>query len=327
MKLIVQIPCLNEEQTLAETVADIPREIPGIDEVEILVVDDGSEDRTLEVASRCGVDHTVSHSRNRGLARSFQTGLERAIQLGADIIVNTDGDNQYYGGDIARLVQPILEGRADIVIGDREVAKNRQFGALKTRLQGLGSAVVSSLAGAQVPDSVSGFRAISRGAALRLNILSSFSYTTEMIIQAGNKQMAIVSVPVRTNLVTRKSRLFKSVPSFIARQGTTMIRMYAMYRPMRFFFILGGALAFVGLLPILRFLYFYVTGDGSGHLQSLVLGGVLLILGFVFFVAGLLADLVSQNRKLLEINLEKTRRLEAEGALSTGKSSSEVLVK
>jgi glycosyltransferase involved in cell wall biosynthesis len=256
VKLIVQIPCLDEEETLAQTLRDIPRQLPGVDVIEILIVDDGSRDGTVAVARENGAHHVVSHKRNRGLAASFQTGLETALRLGADIIVNTDGDNQYVGADIGALIAPVLSGRADIVIGDRRAARQPHFGRLNTWLQRLGSAVVSSLSGAKVPDAVSGFRAISREAALRLTILSRFSYTTEMIIQAGNKQLTIESVPVRTNRTSRPSRLFRSTRSFILQQATTMIRMYAMYRPMRFFFILGAALSLVGLMPILRFLYF-----------------------------------------------------------------------
>ena len=311
MKLVIQIPCLNEAETLPRTLGDLPGQVPGFDQIEILVIDDGSTDDTVAVAQALGVDRIVSHKRNRGLASSFQTGIETALAMGADVIVNTDGDNQYHGADIPRLTDPILDGRADIVIGDRQIGTIRQFGPVKTWLQGLGSRVVSSLAGAQVPDAVSGFRAISRAAALRLTILSRFSYTTEMIIQAGNKQLVIESIPVGTNVVTRPPRLFKSTPGFIAAQGVTMIRMYAMYRPMRFFFILGACLSVVGSIPILRFLYFFFTGNGAGHLQSLILGGVLLMLGFMLFVTGLLSDLVSQNRKLLESTLERVRILEA----------------
>ena len=238
MKLVIQIPCLNEEETLPATIADLPRAIPGISSIEVIVIDDGSTDRTAEVALASGAHEVVRNKRNLGLAASFQRGIETALARGADLIVNTDGDNQYRGADVTALIAPILSGAADIVIGDRRLAERRQFGAIKTRLQQLGSAVVSSLAGVTVPDAVSGFRALSSQAAVRLTILSRFSYTTEMIIQAGNRQMRIESVPVATNRVTRPPRLFKSMRGFIAAQAVTMIRMYAMYRPMRFFFML-----------------------------------------------------------------------------------------
>lgn len=310
MKLIVQIPCLNEEATLPQTVADIPRRIDGIDEIEILIIDDGSTDRTVEVAREIGVDHIVSLTRNRGLAFAFRTGMDACLKAGADIIVNTDADNQYAGADIARLVQPILAGRADIVVGDRQTAQVEHFSAVKKALQWLGSAVVRRLSGTSVPDSVSGFRAISREAAIRINIVSGFSYTIEMLIQAGRKGLSVVSVPVATNRVLRKSRLFKSIPDFIVRSLTTMLRIYLMYRPLRTFAWLGLVLAVIGMLPILRFLYFYVIDDGTGHIQSLILGGVLVVIAVICFVVGLLADLIGFNRQLLEINLEKTRELE-----------------
>ena len=310
MKLIIQIPCLNEEQTLPATLADLPRRIEGVDAIEVLVVDDGSRDRTIEVARSMGVTHIVRHTTNRGLGRAFRSGLDRALIEGADIIVNTDGDGQYSGGSIEALIRPILDGRADIVIGDRRTATNPQFSKSKKLLQWLGSYVVRSLSGVNIPDAVSGFRAISRQAALRLNILSAFSYTVEMIIQAGNKQMTVVSVPVDTNPQTRESRLFRNIPQFIARQLVGMLRMYAMYRPMRFFFYLGCILCGAGLIPVARFLLAYFSGAGDGHVQSLVLGGALLTMGFMVFVSGLLSDLISQNRQLAEITLEKIRAIE-----------------
>jgi len=310
LKLIIQIPCLDEELTLPATLAELPGSIAGVDCIEILVVDDGSADRTAEVASELGVHHVYRHTSNQGLGRAFRTGLDNALKLGADIIVNTDGDGQYFGGDIPALIEPILSGQADIVIGDRQTAKNTEFGLAKKCLQWLGSHVVRSLSGTDVPDAVSGFRAISRKAAIKLNVLSTFSYTVEMIIQAGNKQMTVASVPVRTNPKTRESRLFRNIPQFVARQLVSMIRMYAMYRPMRFFFYLGALLSLGGLIPILRFLFFYFSGDGSGNIQSLVLGGALLTMGFMVFVTGVLSDLISQNRQLSEIALEKVRELE-----------------
>jgi glycosyltransferase involved in cell wall biosynthesis len=316
MKLIVQIPCYNEEETLPAVVRDIPRSIPGIDRVEILVVDDGSTDRTAEVAREVGVDHVVRHTTNKGLARTFRTGLDACLALGADIVVNTDGDNQYAGADIPRLVEPILEGRADIVIGDRQTATLDHFSPLKKGLQKLGSFMVRRLSGTRVPDAVSGFRAISRSAALHLNIVSPFSYTIEMLIQAGSKQLEIASVPVGTHRVARTSRLFRSTPHFVARSGETMARMYAMYKPLSTFFIIGAAIGLVGLVPILRFLYFFAVGQGAGHIQSLVLGGALVIIGVMALLIGLVADLINFNRQLIEITLEKVRRLE--GAMGAG---------
>jgi glycosyltransferase involved in cell wall biosynthesis len=310
VKLIVQIPCYNEEQTLPGTVADIPREIDGIDVVEILVIDDGSRDRTVEVAREIGVDHVIRNKRNFGLARTFRKGLDACLVRGADIIVNTDGDNQYAGSDIPKLVQPILEGRADMVIGDRETDKIPHFSPVKKFLQHLGSGVVRKLAGIWVPDTVSGFRAFSREAAIRINVVSSFSYTIETVIQAGKRQLMVQSVAVRTNPKTRDSRLFKSIPHFIQNSLGTMVRMYAMYQPLRVFFYLGSLLTIIGTLPIIRFLFFYFTNDGGGHLQSLLLGSVLVILGFITFMIGLVADLISFNRQLMEMTLERVRRME-----------------
>ncbi|MGN7611960.1 glycosyltransferase family 2 protein, partial [Magnetococcales bacterium HHB-1] len=262
MKVIVQIPCYNEENTLAETLANIPREIEGVDCVEILIVDDGSRDRTREVARENNVDHIVRHRCNRGLAATFRTGLKYALQQNADIIVNTDGDNQYPGQDIPRLIEPIMAGRADVVIGDRQVKSVRQFSWTKRILSHLGSAVVRRLSGVQVPDAVSGFRAISRDAATKINIISSFSYTIEMLIQIGHKRLALETIPIQINPKLRKSRLFRSIPQFIAYSGATLLRIYAMARPFRFFFTIGMLLVLLGLLPIARFLFFYFTDSG-----------------------------------------------------------------
>ncbi len=312
MKLIVQIPCYNEEGTLAQTVRDIPRVIEGVDSVELLIVDDGSRDRTIEVAQECGVDHIVQHRHNSGLARAFRSGLEACLAQGADIIVNTDGDNQYPGPDIPKLIRPILDGDADIVIGDRQTSKIAHFSWLKKQLQRFGSAYVRQLSGVQVPDAVSGFRALSREAALRINIVSSFSYTIEMLIQAGNKKLAVASVPVATNPKVRESRLFRSIPYFLARSFETIVRMYAMYRPLKVFSVISLGFLVLGAVPVLRFLYFYFSAGGAGHVQSLILGGVLIVMGFVALLIGLVADLINFNRRLIETTLVKVSRIELE---------------
>lgn len=308
--VFVQIPCYNEELTLPETVADIPRDIAGAGAVKILIIDDGSSDRTVEVARELGVDYIVRHRSNRGLARTFRTGLDACLRLGADIIVNTDGDNQYAGGDIPKLIRPIMDGQAEIVVGDRETHKVEHFSWAKKQLQKLGSSAVRAASGTTIPDAVSGFRAISRDAAMQLNIVSSFSYTIEMLIQAGKKHLAVSSVPVGTNPKTRESRLFKSIPAFIERSLVTMIRMYAMYQPLRVFFYLGLVMGLIGAVPILRFVYFYAIGEGDGHVQSLILGGAFVVMGFIAFLVGLVADLINFNRQLIEMTLERVRRLE-----------------
>jgi glycosyltransferase involved in cell wall biosynthesis len=312
MKLIVQIPCYNEEKTLTQTFNDIPKTIEGFEKVEVLIIDDGSTDRTIEVAKSLGVDYIVINKQNMGLARSFRKGVEECLMQGADVIVNTDGDNQYAGWDIPKLTNPVLKGSADIVIGDRQTHLIPHFSKSKKIMQWFGSAVVRKLAGIWVPDTVSGFRAISRESAIKLNVLSSFSYTIEMVIQAGKRDMKIESVPVETNNKTRESRLFKSIPSFIVRQLTTIVRMYAMYQPLKVFFYLGSLLTLIGLIPIFRFLFYYFSNNGDGHLQSLVLGGVLVLMGFIAYLAGLLADLISFNRQLQEMSLERLKRLELE---------------
>ena len=309
-KLIIQIPCFNEAESLPDTLIALPRRLPGVDVIEVLVIDDGSHDGTADVARRFGVHHIVRHLRNRGLAAAFQSGIDAALAAGADIIVNTDADGQYAGEDIAKLVAPIVAHEADLVIGDRGVGDNTHFGPLKRLLQRLGSFVVRSLSGTEVTDAVSGFRAISRAAAQRITITTEFSYTTDMLIQAGRKRFKIISVPVRTNATLRPSRLFKSIPQFITRQLMTMARAYATYNPLRTFAAIGGAIALIGLAPIVRFLWFWANGAGDGHVQSLVLGGSLLVLGVLTGLMGVLAELIGANRKLLEATLSHVRRLE-----------------
>lgn len=309
-KLIIQIPCLNEAATLSETLASLPRQIAGINTIELLVIDDGSSDDTIGVARRWGVHHIVRHRRNRGLAAAFQSGLDAALAAGADVIVNTDADGQYVGEDIARLVVPIIAQEADIVIGDRGVGDNVHFGSVKRYLQRLGSGVVRRMSRIEVTDAVSGFRAMSRAAAQSITITTEFSYTTDMLIQAGRKRLKVVSVPVRTSRTERPSRLFRSIPQFVSLQLVTMARAYATYNPLRTFALIGGVLTLVGLVPIIRFLIYYLLGDGDGHVQSLVLGGALVVVGVLSGLMGILADLIGANRKLLEASLLKLRQME-----------------
>lgn len=310
MKLIIQIPAYNEESTLPQTLRDLPRSLPGVDEVEILVVDDGSTDRTAEVAREAGADHVVRLKQNQGLAAAFTAGLETALKLGADIIVNTDADNQYRGEEIARLVQPILEGKADIVVGDRGVAVLEHFSPIKRLLQKWGSWVVGRAAGIPIPDATSGFRAFTREAALRLTVLGEYTYTLETLIQAGARRMAVVYVPIRTNPQTRPSRLIRSIPSFVALSAVTIVRFYTMYRPLRVFMTLGGVLIAGGVALGGRFLYFFLQGKGTGHVQSLILAAILTIVGFQVCLIGLVADLIQMNRKMLEEVLYRVRREE-----------------
>lgn len=311
MKLIIQIPCYNEAKTLPETVADLPRSLPGIDCIEYLVVDDGSTDDTARVARELGVHHVVRFTGNRGLAQAFAAGLDACLVRQADIIVNTDADNQYVGADIARLVEPILAGRADMVVGDRQVASVPSFSPLKRSLQRLGSWVISRAAGATIPDAASGFRALTREAALRTLVLSNYSYTLETLIQAGAQHMKVEYVPIRTNAPTRPSRLMHHLPDYLSNSATTIVRAYAFYRPLRVFVMAGALAIFAGLLLGLRFLYFYVIGQGDGHIQSLILTAVLLIIGFQTLLIGLVADLVGANRKITEELLHRVRRLES----------------
>ncbi len=309
-KLIIQIPAFNEADHLPETLACLPKSVPGIEVVEYLVIDDGSVDGTSEIARQHGVHHIVRHRRNRGLAAAFRSGIEKAMAEGADVIVNTDADNQYEGADIPALVAPIVEGRADVVIGDRGVGDNAHFGPVKRLLQRLGSSTVRKLSGVDIKDAVSGFRAMTREAAERIHVTTDFSYTTEMLIQTGRKRMAVMSVPVRTNGPIRPSRLFNSIPQFIINTGTTILRAYAMHNALRVFVLMGAILGLIGMVPVVRFLIFYLEGNGDGYLQSLILGVGLLVLGFLAVMLGVLADLVSANRKLLEELSRRVNRIE-----------------
>jgi glycosyltransferase involved in cell wall biosynthesis len=298
MKLIIQIPCHNEEKTLSVTLRDLPAQIEGITAIETLVVDDGSTDSTMEVAKKEGVSHILSLPCRKGLAEAFSKGLEKALELGADIIVNTDGDNQYKGQDIPKLVRPIVEGKADVVIGCRDMRAIAHFSFIKKTLQGLGSKMVQKFSGTDVPDTTSGFRAYSREAALRCNIFSSYTYTLESIIQAGREGIPITHVDIGTNEKLRESRLIKSIPSYIFRSIVTMLRIYLMYEPLKTFLRIGIVLIVPGILLVLRFFYFYFTAGRSGLIQSLIIAAVLLIAGFGTILLGLLGDIISVNRKL-----------------------------
>ena len=311
MKLIVQIPCLNEAATLPATMADIPRQIDGIDKVEILVIDDGSSDGTAAIAREHGADHVVRFARNRGLGHAFSAGFDTCVRLGADIIVNTDGDNQYNGGDVGLLVQPILEGRADIVIGDRQTGGIAHFSFVKRFLQKLGSSVVGRLAGLRVADVASGFRAYSREAALQLSTFTDFDHTAEHVVQAGQDRLAVVSVPIGTNPKARESRLFSNVGQFVVRSGTISLRTYARYKALKIFAAFGAVTFVVGVVIGLRFLYFFlIVGQADQYVQSLILASILLLAGFQMFLTGIVADLIATNRSLLEDALARVKRIE-----------------
>ena len=312
MKLIIQIPCLNEAETLPATLAELPRSIPGIEVIEVLVVDDGSRDGTADVAIAAGVDHVVRLRRNKGLAAAFAAGIDASLKRGADFIVNTDADNQYPGQQIAALLEPLLKGEADIVIGDRNIASVQHMSWRKRQLQRLGSWVVRQVSNTSVPDTTSGFRAYTRDAALRMTIVSEFSYTLESIIQAGKKRMAIAHVTIETNPRTRKSRLFDSIFSYIKRSAATIVRIYAMYEPLKIFTYVGVTIIAVGLLISSRFVYTFLTErlTWARHIQSLLVAGVVVIIGVQVLLIGLLADLISANRKLLEDLLYRVRSLE-----------------
>jgi glycosyltransferase involved in cell wall biosynthesis len=308
VKLIIQIPCYNEAQTLPVTVAALPRQLDGIDEIEYLIIDDGSRDQTVQAARECGVHHVLRLGHHRGLAAGFTAGLDACLKAGADIIVNTDADNQYNAADIQLLVNPILRGQAEIVVGDRGVASLEAFSPVKRLLQRLGSWVIAKASGLDIPDATSGFRALSRYAAMHTIVLSEYSYTLETLIQAGNRRMAVAYVPIRTNPQTRPSRLFRSIPQYLVNSTATILRAYTMYRPLRVFTLLGGLLILAGLVPAIRYLYYIFIGQAGGHIQSIILAAILVIVGFQVLLIGLMADLIGFNRKILEEILYNQRR-------------------
>ena len=310
MKLIIQIPCLNEEKTLAQTLSALPKSIKGVDVIETLVINDGSSDATVKVAQGNGVNHIVSFTKRKGLARAFAAGLDAALKAGADIIVNTDADGQYKGEDIPRLIKPILEGQADLVIGNRDIENVEQFSWIKKRLQRIGSWVIRHLSGSTVSDATTGFRAYNRDAALKLNIISDYTYTLESIIQAEHKSLAIANITISTNEVKRPSRLFKSIPEYIKRSILTIVRVYSMYNPFRLFITASAAISCLGILIGCRFLYYYFTVGGGGKIQSLILAALLIIIGFQLLVVGLVADLIASNRRLIEETLLRVRKIE-----------------
>jgi glycosyltransferase involved in cell wall biosynthesis len=310
MKLIVQIPCLDEADQLPETLAEIPRHIEGIDTIEVLLIDDGSTDGSADIARQHGVDHVVRSTRSRGLAATFKSGIDAALKLGADIIVNTDADNQYPGSSIPALVAPILKGEADLVIGDRQIASVEHFSFTKKKLQTLGSWVVRQVSGTSVNDTTSGFRAFTRNAAQRLNLVSDYTYTLESIIQAGKKRLAIAQVPIEARM-TRPSRLVRSNWDYVKRSAATIVRIYAMYEPLKFFSYVSAAFIVPGVALSLRYLYFReILGEGQGHVQSVILAGVLLILGIMIFLIGLAMDILATQRRLVEETLYRQRLLE-----------------
>lgn len=321
MKLVIQIPCLNEEATLPGTFADLPRRLPGVDVIEVLVIDDGSTDRTSEVARSLGVSRVVRFPARRGLARGFEAGLREALAMGADVVVNTDADNQYRGEDIAKLVEPILAGRADMVVGARPIGEIEHFSPLKKLLQRLGSGVVRALSRTDVPDATSGFRAYSREAALRLTVLTDFTYTLETLIQAGQKGLTIAHVPIRTNAKTRESRLFRSMRSYILRSLGTMFRVWVLYQPLRFFLSIAAVVGAVSLALFARFAWLYFTVEGpTGHVQSLLVAGVLAIIAMLVAALGVLGDLIAMNRRLLDeiVVRERERSARDSGRGSAG---------
>lgn len=318
MKLIIQIPCYNEAETLEVALNELPKHIDGIDVIEYLIINDGSKDNTVEVAKKWGVNYVVNFKCNKGLAKGFMAGLDACLRNGADIIVNTDADNQYCGDDIEKLVRPILEGKTDIVIGERPIDETEHFSPLKKKLQHFGSWVVRKASHSDIPDAPSGFRGYSREAAMRMNVTNEYTYTLETIVQAGRTKMAMTSVPVRTNAELRPSRLFSSMFGYIKKSMVTIVRAFMMYKPLRFFTIVGGGVFGLGVILGIRFLIYYIIGSGQGHVQSLVLASTLLIIGFQTVVIGLLSDIISANRKILEDIQYRVKTIEYNNQIKKG---------
>lgn len=310
MKLIIQIPCYNEAETLTVTLDDLPKAIDGIDEIEYLIINDGSVDNTVEVAKKWGVHHIVNFNGNKGLAKGFMAGLDACLCYGADIIVNTDADNQYCGDDIVKLIQPILDKKADMVIGERPIDETEHFSWLKKKLQHLGSWVVRKASNTDIPDAPSGFRAFTRDAAMRINVINDYTYTLETIVQAGRNHMNVVSVPIRTNPELRQSRLFHSMFGYVKKSMLTILRAFLMYKPLYCFSLVSIAPSVIGLGIGIRFLIYFFNGRGNGHTQSLILACTLIIMGFVTFMIGMVADIISANRKILEDVQYHTRKIE-----------------
>ncbi len=313
MKLIIQIPCYNEAETLEIALNDLPKKIDGIDEIEYLIINDGSKDATVEVAKKWGVHYVVNFKRNKGLAKGFMAGMDACLRNGADIIVNTDADNQYDGADIEKLVRPILEGKSDIVIGERPIDDTEHFSPLKKKLQHFGSYVVRKASKSDIPDAPSGFRAYSREAAMRMNVINEYTYTLETIVQAGRTKIAQTSVPIRTNPELRKSRLFNSMFGYVKKSMLTILRAFMMYKPMRFFNTVGAIIMTCGVALGIRFLVYLFIGEGTGHIQSLILTSMLILVGFQTFLIGLQADLIAANRKLIEDVQYHVRKMDYDG--------------
>lgn len=325
MKLIIQIPCYNEAETLEIALNDLPKELVGIDEIEYLIINDGSKDNTVEVAKKWGVHHVVNFKQNKGLAKGFMAGLDGCLRNGADIIVNTDADNQYYGADIQKLIQPILDGEADMVVGARPIDETEHFSFLKKKLQHFGSWVVRKASNTDIPDAPSGFRAFSRDAAMHINVVNDYTYTLETIVQAGREKMAITSVPIRTNGELRPSRLFHSIWGYVKKSMLTILRAYMMYKPLKCFTYLACVPTLIGFLIGSRYLYYIATGKAGGHIQSLILGCTLIIIGFLTLMIGLVADVIAANRKLLQDTQYHARRSEYEAIYAQQKMEKEAV--